>query len=170
MLPDLPVVLVADDPLVRGGLTALLPDEIPVVRAVATDGDVGMVVASTGAEAVLWDAADEVPDARRLDVGVPVVVLTRDADAAADALGAGADGVLLRAVDGEQLTASLVAVRAGLRVVDRRLEGLLRATPPRGEGPTESLTPREEEVLELLAEGRSNREIALALEISPHTA
>jgi DNA-binding NarL/FixJ family response regulator len=170
VVPDLPLVLVADDPLVRGGLAALLPDETPVVRAVGTDGDIGVVVASAGAEVVLWDAADGSPPARRLEVGVPVVVLVRDAAAGADALGAGASGVLLRDVGGSQLTAALVAARAGLKIVDDRLADLLRATTQGGEGPVEPLTPREEEVLELLAEGRSNREIALALDISPHTA
>ncbi|MBX2801942.1 MAG: LuxR C-terminal-related transcriptional regulator [Myxococcales bacterium] len=170
MFPDLPIVLVADDPLVRGGLTALLPDEVPVVRAVGTDGDIAVSVATSGAEAVLWDADHGAPEARQLDVEVPVVVLAADVDVAARALGAGARAVLQRDADGARLTACLLAVRAGLVVVDERFDELIRATHPSGDGPTEPLTPREEEVLELLAEGRSNREIAIALDISPHTA
>lgn len=170
MFPDLPILLVVDDPLVRGGLTALLPEEVPVVRAVGTDGDVATLVVRMHAEAVLWDADDGVPDARRLDVGVPVVVLAKDAQRASQALGAGARGVLPRNVDAARLVAALLAVRSGLHIVDATFEGLVRTAPPPGDGPTEPLTPREEEVLELLAEGRSNREIATALEISPHTA
>lgn len=170
MFPDLPIVLVADDPLVRGGLSALLPDEIPVVRTVGSDSDVVVAVATSAAEVVLWDAHDGIPDPRRLDVGVPVVVLAPDADRASVALGAGAMGVLRRDLDESRLAACLLAVRAGLEVIDPRFEGLVRSAPPPGDGPSEPLTPREEEVLELLAEGRSNREIAIALEISPHTA
>ena len=170
MFPDLPIVLVVDDPLVRGGLSVLLPEEVPVVRTVGTDGDVAAAVSRGHAEAVLWDGGDGVPDARRLDVGVPVVVLAQDADRASQALGAGARGVLPRDVDAQRLVVCLLAVRAGLQVIDERFEGLVRTVPPPGEEPTEPLTPREEEVLELLAEGRSNKEIAMALEISPHTA
>jgi two-component system, NarL family, nitrate/nitrite response regulator NarL len=170
MFLELSLVLVVDDPLARGGLVALLPDEVEVVRAVGTDVDVAMVVAREGAQAVLWDAVDGVPSVRRLDVGVPVVVLVRDEAAGAEALGAGARGVLLRDGGGEVLAAALVGVRAGLKVVDERLGDLVRGVVPLGEGPTEALTPREVEVLELLAEGRSNREIGTALEISSHTA
>ncbi|MEO0601871.1 MAG: response regulator transcription factor [Myxococcota bacterium] len=170
MINELALVLVADDPLVRGGIAALLGEEIEVVRAVATDADLSPLVATTGAEAMLWDAEDPITDRRRLEVGVPTVVLARDADRAAQALGAGAQGVLRRDVETDALTAALLAVRSGLQVVDPRFEGLLRAAPPPGEETVEPLTPRETEVLELLAEGRSNREIALALDISPHTA
>ncbi|MEM6927509.1 MAG: response regulator transcription factor [Myxococcota bacterium] len=170
MINELALVLVADDPLVRGGIAALLGDEIEVVRAVATDADLSPLVATTGAEAMLWDAEDPITDRRRLDVGVPTLVLARDADRAAQALGAGAQGVLQRDVESDALTAALLAVRSGLQVVDPRFEGLLRAAPPPGEETVEPLTPRETEVLEHLAEGRSNREIALALDISPHTA
>ncbi len=170
MISELSLVLVADDPLVRGGIAALLSEEVEVVRAVATDADLGPIIATTGAEAVLWDADDPIGDPRRLEVGVPAVVLARDADRAAQALGAGARGVVRRDIDSGALTAALLAVRCGLQVVDPRFEGLLRGTPPPGEEPVEPLTPRETEVLELLAEGRSNREIALALDISPHTA
>lgn len=170
MFPELPIVLVVDDPLVRGGLVALLPDEVPVVRTVGTDGDVAAAVEAEGAEAVLWDADDGALDAAQIDVGAPVVVLVRDTDRAAAALGAGARGVLPRAVEGDRLVAALLAVRAQLDVIDEQFAELVRRVPPPGDGPTEPLTPREEEVLELLAEGRSNREIAMALEISPHTA
>ncbi len=170
MIPDLQLVVVVDDPLVRGGLLALLPEEITVARVVPSDSDVARAVSATGAEAVLWDADDGVPEAPRIDVGVPVVLLARSTELASQALGAGARGVLPRNVEADGLVASLVAVRAGLQVVDGSFEGLIRAVPPPGEGPTEPLTPREEEVLELLAEGRSNREISLALGISVHTA
>ena len=170
MFETLPVVLVADDPLVRGGLAALLPDMIQVVRAVATDAVDQIVPAD--AHAIVWDADDVVPSRTDLDLGLPVVLLVRS-DADAGRL-TGAAAVLRRDVDAERLGAALVAVRAGLRCIDDRLTELPRAavpmSPPKGDGPREPLTAREVEVLGLLAEGRSNREIAIALEISVHTA
>lgn len=170
MFEPLPVVLVADDPLVRGGLAALLPDIVQVVRAVATDAVDQIVVAD--AHAIVWDADDVVPTRTELDLGLPVVLLVRsDADASR---ATGAAAVLRRDVDAERLGAALVAVRAGLRCIDDRLVEVPRPpapmSPPPGDGPREPLTAREVEVLGLLAEGRSNREIAIALEISVHTA
>ncbi|MEQ1501878.1 MAG: response regulator transcription factor [Myxococcota bacterium] len=166
MPTTLPVVLVADDPLVRGGLAALLPDDMPVVRAIGTDA-VASRVAESGAHAVVWDAADAPPTAADLDLGLPIVVLVRpDVDPATVI---GAKGVLRRDVDGDRLSAALLAVRAGLRCVDDRFPTAARTTIGT-DGPREALTAREVEVLELLAEGRSNREIALALDISVHTA
>ncbi|MCA9489036.1 MAG: response regulator transcription factor [Myxococcales bacterium] len=168
MFPPLPVLLVADDPLVRSGLAALLPEELPVVRAVGSGADVDAVATDAGAEVVLWDAPDPSPEG---STELPVVVLVRDQAAAERARELGANGVLLRDVSSDRLAAAVFAVRHGLRVVDDRLDApasARRSTPL--EQPSEPLTAREVEVLSLLAEGRSNREIGIALDISPHTA
>ncbi len=171
MTDEIIVVVVADDPLVRGGLEALLPDAAEVARAVASDHDLVQVVLDEDAEVVLWDGAGDVPTPTRLrDLEVPVVVLVPDDGAASDALRAGAVGVLTRQPTSEELHAALVAARASLITVHPTLRSALAAVPSLDEGPIDPLTPREEEVLELLAEGRSNREIALALDISVHTA
>lgn len=168
MFPVLPIVLVADDPLVRGGLAALLPEDVPIVRAVGTDADLAAVVAGSGAHVVLWDASEGLPT---VDPGVPVVVLVSAPAEGARAVASGVAGVLLRDALERRLTAALVAARAGLRCVDERISASLRTSAaPLDEAPRDALTGREVEVLELLAEGRSNREIALALDISPHTA
>lgn len=166
MFPPLAVLLVADDPLVRAGLTALLADGATVVRATGTDA-AGDQVAGSGAEVVVWDAADGVPPAPELDLGLPVVLLVRRDE---DVGRVDAAAVILRDVDPRRLAAALVAVRAGLRVVDDRLAPAPRPKAKLDDGPREPLTNREIEVLGLLAEGRSNREIAIALEISVHTA
>ncbi|MCB9686883.1 MAG: response regulator transcription factor [Alphaproteobacteria bacterium] len=167
MFPPLPVLLVADDPLVRSGLAALLPDELPVVRAVGTGIDVDAAATDAGAEVVLWDAPDPSPEG---STELPVVVLVRDQAAAARARELGAHGVLLRDVSPDRLAAAVFAVRHGLRVVDDRLDEPSSSRAPQLEQPSEALTARELEVLSLLAEGRSNREIGIALDISPHTA
>ena len=85
---------------------------------------------------------------------------------AAQARARGAAGVLPRAAEPGQLEAAVRAVRAGLVVTTPELAA--------GVSPVElpdpdPLTPREREVLELLAEGWSNRELARALDISHHT-
>lgn len=166
----LPVILVADDPLVRRGLAALLSEDQPVVRAVTSDA-AAAATAGADAHAVVWDAADGVPTRADLDLGLPVVVLI---GASADPASVdGANAVLRRDVDAERLSAALVAVRAGLRCVDDRFPAAAPIAPrpiDPADGPREPLTNREIEVIELLAEGRSNREIALALDISVHTA
>ncbi len=159
----------ADDPLVRGGLAALLPEGFVVVRAVPSDADLHAVVAATGAVAILWDAGDEIPTRGQLELGVPVVLLVAPERKANEGLAAGAAGVLLRDLDAPRLAAALEAARVGLTIVDPRVAERT-ARPALPEAPLEPLTPREIEVLGLLAEGRSNREIALALGISVHTA
>jgi DNA-binding NarL/FixJ family response regulator len=167
MFESLPVLLVADDPLVRAGLSALMPEQAQVVRAVGTDA-VAEQVATAGAHVVVWDADDHLPGARELDLGLPVVVLVRSQEDAARIEGAAA--VLRRDVDADRLGTALFATRAGLRCVDDRFPVAQRAGALDGDGPREPLTARELEVLGLLAEGRSNREIAIALDISVHTA
>lgn len=171
MSDDVTVMLVGDDPLARGGLEALMPDAVLVGRAVSTDADLAEVALGAEAEVVLWDGGGEVPSAGRIrELDLPVVVLVPDSERAGDALAAGAMGVLRRDVQPSQLEAALLAAREGLIAVDARMRDAMGAVPRLDEGPLEPLTPREQEVLELLAEGRSNREIAVALDISVHTA
>ena len=113
-------------------------------------------------EAVLWDGQG------RLPTGGPVHALARDPAEARQALGAGALGVIERALDEKRLLAAIAAVEAGLRVVDSVFEGLLPTHG--GEGPVEPLTPREQQVLECLAAGASNRGIGRRLGITDSTA
>ena len=164
----LPVFLVADDPLVRKGLAALLPEPMHVVAAVGSDGLDSLE--ASGAHVVLWDTAEAPPAPGDIDVGVPVVALVRS-DAQMSVVSSAA-GILRRDVDGPRLGAALIAVRSGLRVVDDRLgaQPARSSAVSESDRPKEALTNREIEVLSLLAEGRSNREIALALDISVHTA
>ena len=76
--------------------------------------------------------------------------------------------VLLRDANEERLTAALVAVAAGLVVISPSLIGVL-AREDAAESAAIDLTPREVEVLSLLAEGLTNKAIAHRLTISEHT-
>jgi two-component system, NarL family, nitrate/nitrite response regulator NarL len=157
------VAVVSRDPLAHAGLTGLLDGRADVE-----------LVEESGAQVLLWDAGaqlagDEVRIRELAELGAPVVAVVAgraDADAA---LAAGARGVLLRDRIGPGLAAALLAARQGLTVLDAGLAPRPRRDRDADSG-YEALTPREEEVLQLMAEGRSNKEIALALGISDHTA
>jgi len=79
-------------------------------------------------------------------------------------------GLLFRDVEGRRLAAALRALAGGLLVFDEALLPPLLRPRPAPQTPPEPLTPRELEVLQLLAQGLSNRRIAERLGISEHTA
>jgi DNA-binding NarL/FixJ family response regulator len=85
---------------------------------------------------------------------------------------AGARGILRRDATADQLSAASVAVASGLCTIDESLLANLVSTTPRSTEVFEpvELTPREHQVLELVAEGLSNKLIGLRLDISEHTA
>ena len=90
----------------------------------------------------------------------PVLALIAARAEAAEAIAAGARGVVLRSSPARRIHAALAAVAEGLFVTDDR-------TP--AESMIEPLTNREAEVMQLLAAGRTNKEIASRLGISEHT-
>jgi DNA-binding NarL/FixJ family response regulator len=161
------VAVLTEDPLLRTGLTSLLQQEVEVV-------------ALDTADVALWDAgADTHKGVARLaelrGLRVPVLAAIADPTHAAPALAAGAKGVVLREQVGPGITAALVAVRSGLTVIDNALAGNVvpsaAAKPPQRAGKgTGDLTDRERQVVQLLAEGLSNKLIADRLGISDHTA
>jgi NarL family two-component system response regulator YdfI len=159
------VLVVSRSAVARAGLEALL-------RA-----DPGLAVSSSpdlaAAEADLivldWDRADdpELPEAP-----VPVVLLAglRDAGWIRDAVRSGAHAVLPRDASREELLAAVQAASSGLTALaPEALEALLAPAPRPALAPAEELTPREIEVLRLLADGDGNKEIAWKLGISEHT-
>ncbi len=168
------VLLVAEDPLARGGLESLASQDgrLRPVGHIAPDG-VEAAVRALSPDAVVWDLG---PGARQL-LGAPLplgdspptVALLADDRLAGDALAAGVRGVLPREVSGERLAAAVAAVAQGLLAFDESFASALA----RGRAPSaasEELTPREAEVLQLLAQGLSNKSIAGRLGISDHTA
>ena len=160
---DLRLVVLGRDPLARRGLAALLLAE-PGLDVLGTFDIAIQPPART--EVVVWDLAgvEELPGLWDL----PVVALVEDRLQAEAALSAGARAVIPRQGDGPRIAAALAAAEAGLLVVDPFFGALLNREPMRaGEAP---LSPREAEVLDLLAKGLSNKEVANILGMSPHTA
>lgn len=171
-MDDVRVVIVADDPLVRSGLAALLADR-PGCRVAgqAAPDDLPEALAVYRADVVVWDLGwdpADVPDglADLAADGPPSVALLADEALASVVRGAGVLGLLQRHTDGERLLVAIQAVSHGLAVSDPALSGPLPITAG---PPDELLTPREIEVLRLLAEGLANKAIALQLGISEHT-
>lgn len=87
------------------------------------------------------------------------------------ALDAGADGYLSKNSDPEELRLAIEAVKRGETYVSPRVAGALLDRPQEGSKADglANLTPREREVFQLLALGKSNKEVALVLNISPAT-
>ena len=154
------IQLSGPDPLALGGLSALL-------------GQSGIPTVSRGADVWIWDLGPTTtnPEAHRppLSADVPLLALVHDDTAARTALALGASGVLERTAAPQRMVAAIHALAADLIVLDDGLAAEL-LTPGGGDALDEPLTPREAQVLELLAEGASNPAIARALDISPHTA
>ncbi|WP_113703120.1 response regulator [Nonomuraea lactucae] len=182
------VVVVDDQEVVRAGFAALLNTQ-PDFTVVATAAD--------GAEAISHCRAHR-PDVVLMDVRMPTmdgIEATRQITAGAadgepprilmlttfdldehvyDALAAGASGFLLKDVTAERLFDAVRVVAAGEALlapsVTRRLIGEFARFRPRPASPLlAELTPREVEVLRLVAEGLTNAEIAPRLVVSEET-
>ena len=181
------VMVVDDHPLVRSA----------VARAISGDGMVVVAEASTAEEALAL-APTIAPDILLLDIALPgmsgielvrelaprlprtaIVMLTgssSDRDVA-EAMRYGAAGYLTKDVSPEALARALRATQTGELVIPRRLAARLLARMSRrtmadtiiNDAPMDRLTTRERDVLRLLADGLSDRDIAAALTISRRT-
>ena len=188
--PEPVTVVVADDQsAVREGLVLLL-GTVPgsAVVGEAEDGAAAVeAVAAKDPQVVLMDLnmprCDGVEATRRVRASHPrtqVVVLTTysDDESIIGALRAGALGYLTTDATRAEIGRAVLAAAAGQAVLDpevqqRLLSAAVRApapVPAAGTGPPDDeLTPRETEVLRLIAAGKSNREIARALFVSEAT-
>ena len=182
-------VVVADDQaIVRAGFRLLIDSEPDLsVLGVAADGAEAVAVARrTGPDVVLMDirmpVMDGIAATRLLAAGgaMPRVLIltTYDLDEyVMAALRAGASGFLLKDVTGEQLFHAVRVIAAGEALlapaVTRRLISEFTRLRPRPEAPAAgalaTLTPRETQVLRLVAEGLSNPEVAARLVVTEET-
>ncbi|MFD8871884.1 response regulator [Streptomyces sp. NPDC059590] len=187
MTGPLRVVVADDQALVRTGFTMILAaDGIDVVAAVADGGEAVEAVRRTRPDVVLMDIRmpemDGLEATRRILTGVPgeprvIILTTFDLDHFVyAALSAGASGFLLKDVTPEHLVAAVRMVRSGdallAPAITRRLvERYARRDPDTAalHRDLAALTPREAEVLRLLAQGLSNAELAARLHLSEAT-
>lgn len=171
---ELRVLIVADDPLARGGLAMLLTEEsaCTVAGAVSSADD----LAAFEADVLLWDLGWDPPQSvltgglpAANDTDLPVLALLPEDLDPSYIRAAGLAGLLRRDLDAARLAAALAAVAEGLAVFEPDFAAALLPQADDLPRPLDDLTPREDEVLQLLAEGLSNRAIAQALDISEHT-
>lgn len=169
------VLVVAEDPLARAGLAGILADlpDCVVVAQVPPGAQLTHALDRFDPDAVVWDAGRTSTPPNLADLGEdtpPVLVLSQEESQARSGTAAGALGLLPRDADPSTLAAALRAIAKGLNVVDPAFAGALPGGRARQDTALpEALTPREAEVLQLVAAGLPNKLIAERLGISEHT-
>ncbi len=179
---DTVTIVVADDHhVVRSGLRLLLEveDEFTVV-AEAADADAALRTVLGHKPAVLVldlnmpgdvTSLDAIPLVREKSPETSVVVLTMQEDPsfARAALQAGARGYVLKDSANTELVEAVRRAASGGTYLAPKLGAALAATPATPPGPPDDLTPRELEVLHLIALGHTNAEIGTQLYLSIRT-
>lgn len=178
-------VAIADDhPVVRDGLRALfasMPD-VELVAEATTGYEAVRAAVTTMPDVLVMDL--RMPDLdgtaataqlQKLAPGVAVLVLTMfdDDESVFAAMRAGARGYLVKGASQTEISQAIAAVAAGGAIfgpgVARRVLDYFAAPPARGAEPFGGLTPREQDVLDLIGAGMSNATIAQRLNMAPKT-
>jgi len=174
-------VVVADDhDLLREGVSACL----------ASFEDITVIAEASSGEGAIEMAAQHSPDVVVVDLVMPglgglgairrireahpamgILALSSfyERDRVQEALDAGADGYLVKSVDAESLAHAVRSVARGQGVFSPEVTRVLASTPSAPDRALATLTAREAEIAELVAEGRTNAEIAKRLGLSVFT-
>jgi NarL family two-component system response regulator YdfI len=171
------VAIAAPSDVACARIEALLATDAGVrVVGTAALAPLGEFVEQVDADVLLLDLGSEIAEtlahvAERVALP-PTILLASNASAWRRLFDLGVRAVLPDHIEADRLVAAIRAVAAGLVVLDEHaadIEGLRSQGEPPRHDHFEALTPRELEVLHLLAEGLPNKEIGRALEISEHT-
>jgi DNA-binding NarL/FixJ family response regulator len=173
-------VLVADDhAVVAEGLASLLRAEFSLVGTVTDGAQLLEAARRFQPDVIVTDMAmpglnglDALRQLRADGLASRVVVLTMHADVqlAAEALRAGASGFVVKSAAGKELVAAIQTVLRGKTYLTANLaEDVLAELAEAGTGGGAKLTPRQREVLRLIAAGRTMKEAAAILGVSPRT-
>lgn len=177
------ILILADDPLVRAGLATTEQAGLHIAGQEHSGVDLLAAIDLYQPDAILWDVGWD-PDrgalrtlcdrfaslAAFLPPTIGLLPAQHSVEIARQLREAGVRGLLLRSAKTLVLAAALTAVTEGLVVFDPDLlDALPPASQPQEPARPETLTPREMEVLRLLAEGLPNKNIAQRLGVSEHT-
>lgn len=177
--PPLRVVLADDHVLMRSGLRALI-EQLPDYAVVAEVGDGAALLEAIAAQPVdlaivdiqmpVLGGIEALQAMKRRGAMTKVLILSMHSaeDYVLRAIRLGADGYLLKDAAAEELEAALSALRLGERYLSPRVSQALEQTT-RGDDESPTLSPRQREVLRLIALGRATKEIAFHLGLSPKT-
>lgn len=180
-MPTLDLLVIADDPLSRSGLVALFDeqDSLRIAAALSKNDSLLEALELHRPDLLVWDLGwdPEVDDPFQglgdpADLPVPVLALAPADVSPIRFWRAGVTGLLPRSASRKSLLAAIPCVAAGLSVLHPLYRDVATAGAHLADNllSIEPLTPREQEVLGLLAEGLTNRAIGRQLSISEHTA
>jgi len=181
-MPKTRVVLADDHVILTQGLREILGNRVDVVACVR-DGqsllraarDLRPDVIVTDISMPLLNGLDAIRNLKAEKIGAKVIVLTmhREASLAEEAFRAGVSGYVLKESASEELVDAIRTVADGhcylTPLIAKDLLTILLNSPGEKE-PGSLLTPRQREVLHLIAEGKTMKEVASVLNISPRTA
>jgi len=181
------IVLADDHPLFRQGIKKIIEEKkgLKVVGGVNDGIELCGFLKKVSPDMVIMDIAmpnlrgiEAIREAKVIRPHVKVLILTmyNNPEYLHLSLDAGADGYLLKEDSDRELFSAIQKIRKGKIYVSKRLDGEIPKKPGRkraGDGippQDDRLTRREKEVLKLVSEGKSNREVAKRLSISVRTA
>jgi DNA-binding NarL/FixJ family response regulator len=185
IMPHLRVLIADDHPLVRSGMRALLTaeEDLEVVGEAATGEEAVTLAAALQPDVIVMDlrmpGISGIEATRRIvqantHIRILVVTLFEDDDSVFAALRAGARGYILKDANEVEVVRAIRAVSSGdaifsTTVAQRLIDFFASPRPATAALPFPDLTDREREILTLIAQGRSNTEIAQTLVISIKT-
>jgi RNA polymerase sigma factor (sigma-70 family) len=185
-MPSIRILLADDHTMVRDGLRALLAGQqgLEIVAEAADGRECIQLAEEHTPDVVMMDIAmpkmNGIEATRRIlaerpSTGVVILSMHQDESYVLQSLSAGAKGYLLKDSPREDIVEAIRAAAQGRAFLSRKVSRLLQeehieALRSKGLDDTfDLLTDREREILQLLAEGRSNKEVASLLNISPTT-
>jgi DNA-binding NarL/FixJ family response regulator len=179
------ILLVDDSEVVRVGLAAVLGQDpaLDVIAQAGTSADAVIQARELRPDLVLMDV--RIPEVGGIEAGREILELLpgirvlflsafNDEELVRAAIVIGAHGYLLKEIDAETLIESIKRVAAGESILDPALRSgmvdwVLRNVPAPEVAERPALTGQEERIIALVAEGKTNKEIAAQLELSPKT-
>ncbi|OGO76722.1 MAG: hypothetical protein A2Y23_05595 [Clostridiales bacterium GWB2_37_7] len=174
------VLLVDDHSVVRYGIRSIIEKNplIEVCEEAESLSDMYMKAESLKPDVVLLDM--KLPDGdgvtgciklKSISADVKVIILTAFADEniVYEAVKAGIDGYLLKNIEGKVIAKAIIDVYQGMSIIDPTISHKLMKIIQKGNVIEQPLAPQERNILELISQGRTNKEIAEALFLSEKT-